>query len=40
MSYDKAGNAVAPFVAQMKKGGYGNPTDERRNTQLAIKLVF
>jgi hypothetical protein len=29
-----------PFVAQMKKGGYGLPTDERRNTQLAIKIIF
>jgi len=31
---------VAPFDAQMKKGGYGNPTDERRNTQLAVKFIF
>lgn len=29
-----------PFIAQMKKGGFGNPTDERRNTQLAIKFIF
>ncbi len=30
----------APFIAQMKKGGLGNPTDERRNTQLAVKFIF
>ena len=29
-----------PFIAQMKKGGLGNPTDERRNTQLAVKFIF
>jgi hypothetical protein len=33
-------NPVSGFTAQMKKGGYGNPTDERRNTQLAIKFIF
>lgn len=31
---------TAPFTAQMKKGGFGNPTDERRNTQLAVKFIF
>ncbi len=37
---DASVSSGAPFVAQMKKGGYGNPTDERRNTQLAVKIIF
>jgi len=38
MDVSAAGGAA--FAAQMKKGGYGNPTDERRNTQLALKFIF
>ena len=37
---DVSANNGAPFIAQMKKGGLGNPTDERRNTQLAVKFIF
>lgn len=28
------------FSAQAMKGGYGNPFDEHRNTQLAIRVMF
>ncbi|HEU5452234.1 MAG TPA: TonB-dependent receptor [Terriglobales bacterium] len=28
------------FNAQVMKGGYGNPFDDHRNTQLAIRLTF
>lgn len=28
------------FSAQVMKGGYGNPFDDHRNTQLAIRIMF
>ena len=28
------------FYVQAEKGGFGNPTDERRNVQFGLKLVF
>ena len=28
------------FTVQAKKGGYGNPFDDHRNTQLALKVIF
>ncbi len=33
-------NAAGLPVVQAKKGGYGNPFDEHRNTQLAIRVTF
>jgi len=33
-------DAAGRPLVQAKKGGYGNPFDERRNTQLAIRLTF
>lgn len=37
---DVSAASGGPFTAQMKKGGFGLPTDERRNTQLAVKFIF
>lgn len=28
------------YTVQAKKGGYGNPFDDHRNTQLALKVIF
>ncbi|HET9741619.1 MAG TPA: hypothetical protein VFQ00_02615 [Terriglobales bacterium] len=33
-------NAAGLPVIQAQKGGYGNPFDERRVTQLAIRVTF
>jgi len=27
-------------IIQAQKGGYGNPFDERRTTQLAVRVTF
>ncbi len=39
-----AGGCTGPlpttFSTQVKKGGYGNPFDDHRNTQLALKVIF
>lgn len=34
------GAANAKTYVQAEKGGYGNPTDERRNVQFGLKLLF
>ncbi len=33
-------NAAGQPLIQAKKGGYGNPFDERRHTQLAVRITF
>ncbi|ABF42895.1 TonB-dependent receptor [Candidatus Koribacter versatilis Ellin345] len=35
-----SGALGSPFFVQAVKGGFGNPTDERRNVQFGLKLIF
>lgn len=34
------GTCTLPFSTQVMKGGYGNPFDDHRNTQLALRITF
>lgn len=33
-------SSATSYTVQAKKGGYGNPFDDHRNTQLALKVIF